>query len=80
MHNQGQDPVNTAEPLTVMVNGEPRRFIAPQTVASLLELLGIEADRVAVEMNKAIVRKRDWAQTAAPDGAQIEIVQFVGGG
>jgi sulfur carrier protein len=66
--------------ITLVVNGETRQFPTPQTVATLLESLGIPDDRVAVEMNKAIVRKRDWAQTSASDGAQIEIVQFVGGG
>jgi thiamine biosynthesis protein ThiS len=66
--------------ITLVVNGETRHFPAPQTVATLLESLGIPDDRVAVEINKAIVRKRDWAHTSAGDGAQIEIVQFVGGG
>ena len=69
-----------AESITVVVNGEVRNFPGPQTIATLLNSLGILEDRVAVEMNRSIVRKRDWSQTLAPDGAQIEIVQFVGGG
>lgn len=80
MSNQEQSKPAAAESITVMVNGEARSLPAPQTIATLLNSLGILEDRVAVEMNKSIVRKRDWAQTPAPDGAQIEIVQFVGGG
>jgi sulfur carrier protein len=78
--NQVQAEQATAQSITVVVNGEARRFPAPQTIATLLESLGIPDDRVALEMNKSIVRKRDWADTPALDGAQIEIVQFVGGG
>lgn len=80
MSNLAQTEETAAESLTVVVNGEARQFPAPQTVATLLESLGIPADRVAVEMNKSIVRKRDWADTPAPNGARLEIVQFVGGG
>ena len=80
MSSQIQTETVTAPSITLKVNGENRRFPAPQTIATLLESLGISADRVAVEMNKTIVRKRDWSQTSTTDGSQIEIVQFVGGG
>ncbi len=46
----------------------------------LLDWLKIGSDRVAVELNKSIVRKRDWERTLLSDGSQIEIVEFVGGG
>ena len=51
-----------------------------QSVASLLELLRLPSERVAVEVNKTIVRKRDWQNTAICNGSRIEIVEFVGGG
>jgi thiamine biosynthesis protein ThiS len=35
---------------------------------------------VAVELNRAIVRKPEWDSTAIDEGAKIEIVWFVGGG
>ncbi len=65
---------------TVFINGEPEQIAADQSVASLLESLNIGLDRVAVELNKTIVRKRDWAATTVADGSQLEIVEFVGGG
>jgi thiamine biosynthesis protein ThiS len=78
--NQVQAEQTAAESITLVVNGEVLQFPAPQTIATLLESLGIPDDRVAIEMNRSIVRKRDWGGTPAPNGAQIEIVQFVGGG
>ena len=66
--------------LHVIVNGETREFTPGQSVASLLHALNIPSDRVAVELNKAIVRKRDWENTLVAPDSRIEIVEFVGGG
>lgn len=66
--------------LHVIVNGETREFTPGQSVAGLLHALNIPSDRVAVELNKAIVRKRDWESTLVDPGSRIEIVEFVGGG
>lgn len=68
------------ESIEILVNGERKKVAGNQSVSELLGELHIEADRVAVELNKAIVRKADWASTAVPPGAELEIVQFVGGG
>lgn len=64
----------------ISINGERREVPSECCVASLLEWLQVPQDRVAVELNKSIVRKRDWGKAAVLRGAQIEIVQFVGGG
>jgi sulfur carrier protein len=69
-----------SELLNVFVNGEPRQVPSDSTVASLLEWLKLPSERVAVELNKSIVRKRHWRQTPVARGAQLEIVEFVGGG
>jgi thiamine biosynthesis protein ThiS len=66
--------------MSIRVNGEPRDVAQGTTIARLLENLGIRADRVAVELNRAIVKQNDWAETVLPPGAELEIVQFVGGG
>lgn len=66
--------------LHVIVNGETREFTPGQSVAGLLHALNVPSDRVAVELNKAIVRKRDWESTLVDPDSQIEIVEFVGGG
>jgi hypothetical protein len=33
-----------------------------------------------VELNRAIIRKPDWESAEVRDGAEVEIVWFVGGG
>ncbi len=69
-----------AQLISVHVNGEPREVPANRSVAELLGFLNIREDRVAVELDKALVRKRDWPGITVPAGARIEIVEFVGGG
>lgn len=64
----------------VRINGEARRVPAGMTIVTLLQHLGIAADRVAIELDREIVRKPAWASTVVREGAELEIVQFVGGG
>jgi thiamine biosynthesis protein ThiS len=69
-----------AQAIAISVNGEPRQVAAQVTIHQLLSELGVSADKVAVELDRRIVSKRDWDSTRVHAGAQIEIVQFVGGG
>lgn len=62
------------------INGQKREFAAPLSLSALLEQLGMKADRVAVELNRSIVPREQWAKTKLGEGDQLEIVQFVGGG
>jgi sulfur carrier protein len=64
------------------INGEERDFSdpVPFTLAALVETLGMKADRVAVELNRDIVPRDRWGETALNDGDRLEIVHFVGGG
>ena len=75
-------PPETFETKTIQVvlNGEPRRVPQGFHVQALLEHLAIDPAKVAVELNRAIVRKQDWRTTAVEEGAAIEVVWFVGGG
>jgi thiamine biosynthesis protein ThiS len=61
-------------------NGEGRKFPAGTTLYGLVEALNLEPERVAIELNRAIVRRDAWAGTVVEGGAEIEIVMFVGGG
>ena len=69
-----------ARSMAINVNGEPRQVGAEVTIHQLLSELGVSPDKVAVELDRRIVSKRDWESTRLHPGAQIEIVQFVGGG
>ena len=61
------------------INGR-ERDVAASDITALLQELGIDASRVAIELNRAIVLQANFAQTPLAAGDSIEIVQFVGGG
>ena len=56
------------------------RFRTAQTILQLLESLALDPARVAVELDRRIVKPHDWGTTPIAEGAHLEIVQFVGGG
>ncbi len=66
--------------LTIQMNGEQREVPTGLTLAALLELLELPADRVAVELNLEVVKRSAWGSTPIQEGDQLEIVQMVGGG
>jgi len=68
--------------MKIHINGEEKVFDSPSpfTLAALVEMLGMKADRVAVELNRDIVPRDRWSETALNDGDRLEIVHFVGGG
>jgi sulfur carrier protein len=67
--------------MQIELNGESTSV--PEEVSLLSDLilfLNLTAERLAVEVNRQVVRKRDWSTTALKAGDQVEIVHFVGGG
>jgi sulfur carrier protein len=69
-----------AEGILIQVNGEAQETKPGATVIGVLEQLGLNAGRVAIEYNLQILPKGKWAETKVAAGDRIEIVQFVGGG
>ncbi len=63
----------------IAVNGE-EHTVAAMTVLAFLASLGIDPQRVAVELNLDILQKSDYASTELKEGDRLEIVHFVGGG
>ena len=66
--------------IEIVVNGAPRQVPGGLFLDKLLAHLNVDPSRVAVERNRAIARKADWAATEVQAGDQLEIVWFVGGG
>jgi len=71
--------------MRLTVNGEAKEIAgatpdAAVTVATLVAVLGLAATRVAVEVNRKIVRRANWPEVALAEGDAVEIVHFVGGG
>ena len=64
----------------IRLNGEPHDLASPLTVAALLESLGIDPRRVAVEHNVTVVKRAEYDSTMVQEADEVEIVNFVGGG
>jgi len=40
----------------------------------------MKPDRVAIELNRELIRRDRWSETPLSNGDKLEIVHFVGGG
>ena len=66
--------------MIITLNGDKHELAAPLSVSALLQRLEIDARRVAVELNLAVVKKAAYDSSVIKDGDEVEIVNFVGGG
>ncbi len=66
--------------INVTVNGEPRLLAAAVSVADMLEELGLNPAKVAVERNLEIVPRSTYGDVRVAEGDAYEIVRFIGGG
>jgi sulfur carrier protein len=67
--------------IALTINGNARRFEeAELTLAQLMQKLGLEGKRVAVERNGEIVSRGAFIETRLVAGDKLEIVGAVGGG
>jgi thiamine biosynthesis protein ThiS len=66
--------------MRLTINGEERSFEKILDLAALVQALGLDARKVAVERNLEIVPRSTYARVLLADGDRLEIVQFVGGG
>ena len=65
--------------MKIKVNGDGREISAGQTIAALVADYNLTPDKVAVELNRRLVRTERY-DTALKEGDEVEIVTFVGGG
>lgn len=66
--------------MEVLLNGERRQLPEGLNLESLLQHLQIRSERVAIEHNRRIVKREDWAKVQLQAGDELEVVHFVGGG
>jgi thiazole synthase len=66
--------------LQLTINGEERKLPNPLSVKELLQELGFDSKRVAVEVNCDIVPQSDHDGRRLVPGDRVEIVTLVGGG
>ncbi len=65
--------------MTVKVNGDDRDITDPTTIRQLVASFNLAPEKVAIELNRRLIRKEKYDQNLQP-GDEIEIVTFVGGG
>ena len=66
--------------MNITVNGENKELEKPISLDRLLELFSLPSQRIAVELNREVVRRKDWETVIVKDDDRIEVVHFVGGG
>lgn len=66
--------------MRVYLNGESKEVRESLTLADLVTEFDLPAVRIAVELNRTVIRRSDWSQTPLSENDRIEVVHFVGGG
>ncbi len=66
--------------VTIVLNGEKKEIESEVTLDRLLDLFSLPRQRVAVELNKEVISRKNWEQTTVGESDRIEVVHFVGGG
>ncbi|MFO0916706.1 MAG: sulfur carrier protein ThiS [Planctomycetaceae bacterium] len=66
--------------MTIILNGEPREIVPPQTVGDLLAQLKLQPQRLAVELNEQLLPRGEFGRACLAEGDRVEIVTLVGGG
>jgi thiazole synthase len=68
------------EMISVAVNGEQRSVPPGTSIAAMLEAIGLDPRKVAVERNLEVVPRSTLGDVRVNEGDAFEIVHFVGGG
>ncbi len=66
--------------MQIFLNGEIKEINRNFNLIELLDFFSLPNERIAIELNKEVVRKKDWQSIKLKEADKIEIVHFVGGG
>ena len=66
--------------MLITINGQELEVPDHLTLDGLINHLALAPERLAVELNREVVRRVNWPHTALTEGDRVEIVHFVGGG
>jgi thiamine biosynthesis protein ThiS len=68
------------EKMQVTINGQTEEISDELNLSALLKHFSLPQERIAIELNKEVVRKKDWENIKIADGDKLEVIHFVGGG
>ncbi len=66
--------------MQLKINGQDQQQPDGMNLSELLRSLSLDPRRLAVELNRRLVKRGDFQQTVLHDGDVLEIVTLVGGG
>jgi sulfur carrier protein len=66
--------------MKIIINGITKEIPYEINIVELLENFSLPKERIAIEINKQVVRKKDWGNIKVVEADQIEVIHFVGGG
>jgi sulfur carrier protein len=64
----------------ITVNGESLEHTDGMTVADILRVKNFIFRMLVVQVNGEIVKRADYATTAVPDGAEVQVIHLISGG
>jgi sulfur carrier protein len=66
--------------MNIIINGEPKTVPNDFTAAQLIDHLGLQGKRLAMEVNLEIVPRSMYTTHRFAEGDKIEVVHAIGGG
>jgi len=66
--------------MVILLNGEEKNLDRPINIGELLQLLNLQKERIAVEVNLEIVDRQKFHSFELKEGDKVEVIRFVGGG
>jgi len=78
--NQSYQEQKAKKMIEIVLNGEVKKVDEQISLLKLLEKFGLPMERIAIELNKNVVRKKEWETTKVAERDKIEVIHFVGGG
>jgi len=66
--------------MTIIINGDVKEIPNGLNLEDVLNFFSLPSQRVAVELNKTVVPRREWGTRTVAESDKIEVIHFVGGG
>ncbi|WP_342388812.1 sulfur carrier protein ThiS [Salinicoccus bachuensis] len=62
------------------INGDSFSFEYEMSIHEILESLELDHDRIIVEHNNVLIKKKDFNEYIVREADRLELLEFVGGG
>jgi len=66
--------------MKVFINGEAKEIPNGLNLEELLRHFSLPTQRIAIELNTAVVRRKEWENIQVNPADKVEVIHFVGGG